>query len=182
MDSNWMLYLLPLIAGLLNPVQSGLNGELNRAIEAPAVVALIALTCAFATVALAGLLFGKLTLPDAERAASAPWWAWVGGVLGAGVLIAQPIAAPKLGAAPFMGILVTTSVCASVALDHFGVAGFQEHAASWGRIGGAALMVLAWIIHDECRPRRKLLILLSYAAGAEFVEFSGTKSSARPFP
>ncbi|HYI85090.1 MAG TPA: DMT family transporter [Acetobacteraceae bacterium] len=75
MDSNWMLYLLPLVAGLLNPVQSGLNGELNRAIEAPAVVALIALTCAFATVALAGLLFGKLTLPDAERAASAPWWA-----------------------------------------------------------------------------------------------------------
>jgi hypothetical protein len=41
---------------------------------------------------------------------------------------------------------------------------------------------LAWIIHDECRPRRKLLILLSYAAGAESVEFSGTKSSARPFP
>jgi hypothetical protein len=33
-----------------------------------------------------------------------------------------------------------------------------------------------------CRPRRKPLILPSYAAGAEFVEFSATKSSARLLP
>ena len=41
---------------------------------------------------------------------------------------------------------------------------------------------LAWIIHDECRPKRKPLISLSEAAEAEFVEFCATKSSARPFP
>ena len=41
---------------------------------------------------------------------------------------------------------------------------------------------LAWIIHDECRPRRKPLILLSYATGADFVEFSVTRPSDRPFP
>jgi bacterial/archaeal transporter family-2 protein len=147
MDSTWLLYLLPLVAGLLNPVQSGMNGALNRAIEAPAVVALVALAFAFATVAGVGLLFGKLALPEAERAASAPWWAWVGGVLGAAVLIAQPIAAPRLGAAPFMGILITASVCAALALDHYGVAGFPEHAASWGRIGGAALMIVGvWLV------------------------------------
>lgn len=147
MDSGWMLYLLPLLAGLLNSVQSGTNGALNRAIEAPAVVALIALTLAFATVAGVGLVFGKVALPDAGKAASAPWWAWLGGVLGAAVIIAQPIAAPRLGAAVFMGILVTSSVCASIALDHFGLAGFKEHAASWGRIGGAVLMVAGvWLV------------------------------------
>ena len=147
MDSNWLLYLLPLLAGLLNPVQSGANGALNRAIEAPAVVSLIALALAFATVAVIGLVLGKVTVPDAERAASAPWWAWVGGALAAGVIIAQPIAAPRLGAASFTGILVTASVCASLALDHFGLVGFQEHAASWGRIAGAALMVVGvWLV------------------------------------
>ena len=147
MDSNWLLYLLPLLAGLLNPVQSGANGALNRAIEAPAVVSLIALALAFATVAVIGLVLGKVTVPDAERAASAPWWAWVGGALAAGVIIAQPIAAPRLGAASFTGILVTASVCASLALDHFGLVGFQEHAASWGRIAGTALMVVGvWLV------------------------------------
>lgn len=147
MDSNWVLYLLPLVAGLLNSVQSGTNGALNRAIEAPAVVAMIGLALAFAAVAGIGLAFGKVALPDAEKAASAPWWAWMGGALGAAVIIAQPIAAPRLGAASFMGILVTSSVCASLALDHFGLAGFQEHAASWGRIGGAVLMVLGvWLV------------------------------------
>lgn len=147
MDSNWVLYLLPLLAGLLNPVQSGTNGALNRAIEAPAVVALIALALAFLTMAVVAFALGKVKVPDAERAARAPWWAWVGGALGAAVIIAQPIAAPKLGAATFMSILVTASVCASVALDHFGLVGFQEHAASWGRIGGAALMVVGvWLV------------------------------------
>ena len=63
------------------------------------------------------------------------------------MIIAQPIAAPRLGAATFMGVLVTASVCASIALDHFGLAGFQEHAASWGRIAGAVLMVAGvWLV------------------------------------
>ena len=147
MDSGWALYLLPLVAGLLNPVQSGANGALNRAIEAPAVVALVALALAFATVAVVGLASGGLQVPDAGKAAGAPWWAWLGGVLGAAVIIAQPIAAPRLGAATFMGILVTASVCASIALDHFGRAGFQEHQASWGRLAGAALMVAGiWLV------------------------------------
>ncbi len=47
---------------------------------------------------------------------------------------------------------------------------------------GAILLHLAWIIHDECRARRKPLTQLSYAAGADFMEFSATKSSDRPFP
>jgi transporter family-2 protein len=46
-----------------------------------------------------------------------------------------------------MGILVTSSVCASIVLDHFGLVGFQEHAASWGRIVGAALMIAGvWLV------------------------------------
>ena len=50
----------------------------------------------------------------------------------------------------------------------------------WANLRGVAL--LAWIIHDECRPRPKPLILLSYAAGADFVEFFVTRSSDWPFP
>ena len=147
MDSTWALYLLPMLAGLLNSVQSGTNGTLNRALDAPAVVALLGLSLAFAAVAVAGFAFGKLAGPDAQRAAAAPWWAWAGGMLGAVVIIAQPVSAPRLGAAVFMGLLVTSSVCASIALDHFGLVGFQQHAASWGRIGGAVLMVAGvWLV------------------------------------
>jgi bacterial/archaeal transporter family-2 protein len=46
-----------------------------------------------------------------------------------------------------MGILVTSSVCASIVLDHFGLVGFQEHAASWGRIAWTALMIAGvWLV------------------------------------
>ncbi len=57
----------------------------------------------------------------------------------------------------------------------------SDHLDGYGAVQNV-LHLLAWIIHDECRARRKPLILLSYAAGADFVEFSATKSSDRPFP
>lgn len=45
-----------------------------------------------------------------------------------------------MGAASFTGLTVTASVVFSVLLDHYGLIGFEQHAAGWGRIVGAALM------------------------------------------
>ena len=50
------------------------------------------------------------------------------------VLAIRPYAAPKMGAAPFTGITVAASVIFSVLLDQFGLIGFEQHAASWGRV------------------------------------------------
>jgi hypothetical protein len=75
------------------------------------------------------------------EAESGAWWAWVGGVCGAVFLLSQPLAAPRLGAAVYIGITVTASAIASIALDHFGLVGFAPHPANIGRIAGAALMI-----------------------------------------
>ncbi len=52
----------------------------------------------------------------------------------------RPYAAQTLGAASFTGLTVTASVVFSVLLDHYDLLGFEQHAAGWGRIIGAALM------------------------------------------
>jgi Putative inner membrane exporter, YdcZ len=52
------------------------------------------------------------------------------------------LAAPRLGAAVYVGLFVTASSVASVIADHFGWLGFDQHTASLGRIVGCALMVL----------------------------------------
>ncbi len=70
-----------------------------------------------------------------------PWWGWVGGLLGASVLASQLWVAREIGAGPFMGIVVTAAVVASLVLDHFGLVGFEEHPAGLWRIVGAGLMV-----------------------------------------
>ena len=87
-----------------------------------------------------GFALGQLGLPSG-KAEQAPWWAWLGGVCGAIALLSQPLAAPRLGAAAYVGLFVTASIVLSVIADHFGWLGFDQHAAGLGRIAGCLLMV-----------------------------------------
>jgi len=40
---QWLLYLLTLASGLLNPVQAGLTGTMEKALERPFLVAVVSL-------------------------------------------------------------------------------------------------------------------------------------------
>lgn len=68
-------------------------------------------------------------------------WAWLGGLCGGVYVLAVIFIADKVGAAVFTGLAVTAAIVTSVLLDHFGLVGFQVHAAGIGRIVGAVLMV-----------------------------------------
>ncbi|WP_413629332.1 DMT family transporter [Methylobacterium sp. W2] len=65
----------------------------------------------------------------------------IGGVLGGGIILAQFIVARQIGAAPFLGMLVTAGVVTSILLDHFGWIGFERHPATIWRIFGGLLMI-----------------------------------------
>ena len=58
------------------------------------------------------------------------------------LILAQLYASPAIGAASFLGIIVTVGVLASLVLDNYGWVGFEVHPASLWRILGAALMVI----------------------------------------
>lgn len=125
---QWLLYLLTLASGLLNPVQSGLTGALDKALGRPFLVAVVSLAGSLACAVAGALAMGQLGWP-AQKASGAPWWAWLTGLAGFVVLIARPYAARPLGAAAFTGLTVTASVVLSVLLDHYGLLGFEQHAA-----------------------------------------------------
>jgi len=48
--------------------------------------------------------------------------------------VSQPLGAPQLDAAIYIGLFVTASSVASVVADHFGWLGFDQHTAGFGRI------------------------------------------------
>jgi transporter family-2 protein len=137
----WTLYVFALLAGIANAVQPGPNATLAKALGQPFAAALLVVAVSATTLLLAGLASGRLALPGAEEAARVPWWAWFGGSLGACLVMAQLFVARPIGAAPFLGLLVTAGVVTSIALDHFGWAGFETHAATWTRIAGGLLMI-----------------------------------------
>jgi len=136
---QWLLYLLTLASGLLNPVQAGLTGTMEKALERPFLVAVVSLAGSLVIAVVGALMTGQLGWP-VEKAAGAPWWAWLASAAGFIVLIARPYTAAALGASTFTGITVTASIVLSVILDHYGLLGFEQHAAGWVRILGAVLM------------------------------------------
>ncbi|GJE16345.1 DMT family transporter [Methylobacterium marchantiae] len=137
----WYLYCLVLLAGVANAVQAGQNGALAKSLgwslSAGLVVAAGTATC----ILVVGLLSGRLSLPTMAQALEVPWWAWFGGVLGGGIVLAQLLVARQIGAAPFLGMLVTAGVVTSILLDHFGWIGFERHPATVWRILGGLLMI-----------------------------------------
>ena len=129
-----------ILAGALNAVQSGSNAQLVRSLGRPSLVALL-VSLVTAGVFLAAFLAAGARLPDAGRAAQAPWWAWTGGLCGAAYVVSTLYFAERLGAGLFTALTITAGVAASIAVDHFGLVGFAPHAAGPLRLLGAALMV-----------------------------------------
>ncbi len=134
-----LLGLVALVVGVLNTVQAGSNSTMNKTVESPFFATMVVATGGIATYLVAGLFTG-FALPSAGRLQQAPWWAWIGGVLGALYILAMIFLAQKLGSAVFTGLTVTAAVATSVLLDHFGLLGFDQHTAGPGRIAGALLM------------------------------------------
>jgi bacterial/archaeal transporter family-2 protein len=136
-----LLILVALVAGTFNAIEAGTNSALRKALDAPFwSLAIISVT----TLALS-LLAAVLTaekFPQGQAWAAVPWWGWLGGLLGFGFVAAMIYTAEGLGSALFIGLTVTASTLLSVALDHFGWLGFDQHPAGAGRLIGAALMVI----------------------------------------
>lgn len=138
--------LIAVLAGAANPFQSGTNAELNKQLGTPLWAAVVVYVTGLAGVLLCELLF-RQRIPAAARVASAPTWVWFGGLISILPTIAGLTLAQKLGAGVFTGITVTVSLATSVVLDHFGLIGFRQHAASPARLAGCAVMVAGlWMI------------------------------------
>jgi transporter family-2 protein len=136
----WYLYGLTILAGLANAVQPGQNATLSKSLGLPITAALLTLLISTAALLVGGLALGKLEMPSGQQLVQVPWWAWLGGFLSILLILAQLYASPSIGAASFLGIIVTVGVAASIVLDNYGWVGFAVHPASLWRILGAVLM------------------------------------------
>lgn len=136
-----ILYILIAIcAGMTSALQSGSNQQLQKSLDTPlwAVVVVAGITLA-GSLLVAGVSGQKW--PTVPAVASAPWWSWIGGLLGLGFVLGTVYASPKLGAGLFMAAIVTAELTTGLLLDHFGLLGFEIHRAHIGRIIGATLMI-----------------------------------------
>lgn len=137
--------LLAVAAGVLLPVQAGLNAQLRSALGSPVAAALVSFlvgTAGLATIAL--LLRTPLPLGRAWPATSP--WQWSGGLIGAVYVLAAIVLAPRLGAATLIAAVVAGQMVTSLVLDQYGLVGFPVHSLTPVRLLGAALVIAGVIL------------------------------------
>ena len=141
-----LFVLIALAAGAANPLQSGVNAQLNKQLTQP-VWAGIAV---YATGLLGMLLvqvFLRQPVPATHAIASVRPWAWLGGSISILSTMAGLMLARKLGSGVFTGLTLTASLVMSVLLDQFGLIGFTQRSATPVRLLGCGLMIAgAWLI------------------------------------
>jgi transporter family-2 protein len=129
------------LAGAMLPFQFGINAQLAGWVDSPVRATLVSFavgTAALLVVALAAFR----DWPSVERIGDAPWWVWVGGLLGAFYVLGSVVTAPKLGAATLVAVILAGQAVASLLVDHFGWVGFDENPVTPGRLAGMALVAV----------------------------------------
>ena len=141
----WLFFAVALLAGTLITVQTGSNARLKEAFGDALPAAIVSSSLGIILL-IAVMLTARISWPSLSSVAGAPWWGWLGGVLGAVYAVTTVLLARELGAATLTALVVTGQLLCSVVLDHFGWVGFAEHAASIGRIVGCLLMVAGFFL------------------------------------
>ena len=135
----WLYLLFAFAAGVVLPFQAGINAELADWVHSPVRAAFVSfLVGAIVLLVAAALVFKPL--PSWGRLGHAPWWVWIGGALGAFYVVGSIVAAPKLGAATLIALVVAGQGVASLVVDHFGWVGFEPRHVTPGRLVGIALV------------------------------------------
>ena len=139
-------WILGIVAGLGLTVQVGMNSQLRKMLQSANLAALISFLVG--TAALITLIVVMRTpMPPRATFAAVPWWAWLGGLLGAFYVASSTVVAVELGATTLLGLALAGQLATALVIDHFGWLGLPENPITWTRIGGVALLgVGVWLI------------------------------------
>lgn len=128
-----------LVSGVLSAMQPPTNAMLLRASGSPLNAALVSF--AVGTAALSAVCLVLRARPDLEAAASAPWYAWMGGLYGAVFVASAAFATPRIGVASTLTLLIAGQAVAALAIDNWALFGVLRHPVSPLRLAGMALVV-----------------------------------------
>jgi transporter family-2 protein len=139
---TWLL-LLPaaLVAGMAAPTQFAINSQLRQVVGGPVLAAAISFLIGTVILFVAVAAVSH-AVPELGPIVSAPWWMYLGGLLGAFYVCASIVLTPRLGVATTIGLFLAGQVVSSMIIDHLGLFGVPVQPASIPRILGAVLVIV----------------------------------------
>ena len=146
---RWILLALIFLVGLLQPIQAGLNATVSKAtgsrFEAGMTNGLVNVFLLALVVLVMWVFVGKSS-PGLSGLRSLPWWGYLGGAIGAGIVVVQLTAAPVYGAAVMVAVFVAGQCAGSILVDSTGFPGYTQRAIDPTRIFGLILAFIGMLL------------------------------------
>jgi len=136
--------LLAAAAGVFVGLQAPVNSRLGKEIGS-----LQAATVSFTIGLLALILVASLSsggISGVTNAGKAPWWALIGGVLGAFYVTVALITVRTLGLSALTAIVVSGQLAIAVVVDRFGLLGIAKQHIGAPRIIGLVLLLVGAVL------------------------------------
>jgi len=131
--------LVAVAAGILMPLQAGINNKLGAVVNGSLPAAFISFFVGTLALGLYLLVF-RIPLPLGRAIEVSPWWYWIGGTFGAFFVAASIVLVTRLGATAMLGFFLAGQLAASLVLDHFGLLGFPHIPIDLKRLAGVGLL------------------------------------------
>ena len=140
-----MLLAVALFAGALLPIQGALNSKMGKSIDNPVLAAFISFLVG--SIALCFyLLLTKQPFSFSVAYKQAPWYAWLGGLLGTFYVAGTIIILPRLGVALTFSLVVVGQLFIALIMDHFGLLGVEVKSINFYRILGVFFLITGVVL------------------------------------
>ena len=127
-----------LVGGIAGTIQVAVMGRFGDQIGIVAAFAFS--TAVTAVVGLLLLLAARRSLAGYGHAIQSPAWMWIGGLMGAIVVLAITLAAPRIGTTATVAIFVFAQFAAAAVVDRYGLFGLDRIPLTTVRVVGLVLL------------------------------------------
>lgn len=132
--------MLSLLAGLAGSIQAAVMGRFGSRIG---IFEALAFSSAVQAVLTAVVLVAlRQSASGYSEATKQPPWLWLGGVMGAFIVLTVTFATPRIGTTATIGLLIAGQFAMSLVIDRYGLFGFAQIAVSWPRAFGVVLLTI----------------------------------------
>ncbi len=126
--------------------QAAINTGLRQYVGGPVIAAAVSFLVGLVFLVVVAVIAGAVTGTTPLRLASAPWWAWIGGVIGAVYIVATILLTPRVGVGVVIALAVAGQLVGALLIDQFGLFGLAVRQLSPLRALGVALLICGAVL------------------------------------
>lgn len=119
---QWLWRLVGVLAGMLLAVQFAINGELGKVLQSSTHAALVSfLVGTTMLIIMVGIMDRSYANIKKAIRESAPWWVWIGGILGGLYILINVYLVEQIGTGQTVVLVLFGQIAGSLLVEQFGL-------------------------------------------------------------